>query len=174
MTMMLMSIMLRLGLLNFKATKKNNFHFFSFFRATVVYHSLLHSIYCKVQSNFPNILRNNIFAIADTVNIHNEAHVSSLDEVSRALNTNNQFPLEQHRLIATAATNYQKFNDGNTDAVVASSSYSRTKPAPITLMVGDTPIFPAPTVRNLGVTFDSHLNFDAKIRRSSARHSSIR
>ena len=63
-----------------------------------------------------------------------------------------------------AATNRLKFNDGKTDAMIASSCYSRIKPAPIPLMVGDTLIFPSPTVRNLGVTFDSHLSFDAQIR----------
>ncbi len=54
-----------------------------------------------------------------------------------------------------AATNRLKFNDGKTYSMVASSSYSRTKPAKP---------FPSPTVRNLGVIFDSHLSFDAQIR----------
>ena len=62
-----------------------------------------------------------------------------------------------------AATNRLKFNDGKTDALVASSSYSRNKPLPIPLIVGNTPIFPSPTVKNLGVIIDSHLTFDAHV-----------
>ncbi len=40
----------------------------------------------KSFADFLNILRNNVFAIADTLNIPNEARVPILDEVSQALN----------------------------------------------------------------------------------------
>ena len=59
--------------------------------------------------------------------------------------------------------NLIQFNDQKSDALVCYSKSSRLKPANIPLALGEASISPSDTVRNLGVTLDTHLTMQKHI-----------
>jgi len=70
--------------------------------------------------------------------------------------------IAKERLWMTA--NKLKLNEDKTEALLVYAASSRRKPALTPLMVGGETIQLATTVRNLGVTLDSHLTLDAHVR----------
>ena len=61
------------------------------------------------------------------------------------------------------SNNLIQFNDPKSDALVCYSKTSRLKPTNFPLVLGDASISPSETVRNLGVTLDTHLSMQKQI-----------
>jgi len=64
---------------------------------------------------------------------------------------------------AWMSDNLIQFNDPKSDALVCYSKTSKLKPSNIPLLLGDASIPPSDTVRNLGVTLDTHLTMQKHI-----------
>ena len=59
--------------------------------------------------------------------------------------------------------NLIKFNESKSDALVVHSKSSRCEPAVLPLIIGESPILPSDSVRNLGVILDKHLTMQQQI-----------